>query len=88
MKKIILIFFIALTTFAVKAQTCDEIMEYVKKEGGYGTTYTSYNSDAISKVTFYQVSVDYKTLNFCNCMFQERIFLHLFRVYLSSWLKY
>jgi len=71
MKKIILIFFIALTTFAVKAQTCDEIMEYVKKEGGYGTTYTSYNSDAISKVTFYQVSVDYKTLYFAIVCFKK-----------------
>jgi hypothetical protein len=53
MKKVILFFVIALTTTFVKAQTCDEIMEYVKKEGGYGTTYTSYNSEAISKVTFY-----------------------------------
>jgi hypothetical protein len=64
MKKIILIFVLAITTFTVKAQSCDEIMEYVKKEGGYGTTYTSYNSEAISNVTFYQVSVDYKTLYF------------------------
>ena len=71
MKKIILIFVIALTTFAVKAQSCDEIMEYVKKEGGYGTTYTSYNSDAISKVTFYQVSVDYKTLYFAIVCFKK-----------------
>jgi hypothetical protein len=71
MKKIILIFVIALTTFALKAQSCDEIMEYVKKEGGYGTTYTSYNSDAISKVTFYQVSVDYKTLYFAIVCFKK-----------------
>jgi hypothetical protein len=71
MEKIILIFVIALTTFAAKAQTCDEVMEYVKKEGGYGTTYTSYNSDAISKVTFYQVSVDYKTLYFAIVCFKK-----------------
>jgi hypothetical protein len=71
MKKIILIFVITLVTFAVKAQSCDEIMEYVKKEGGYGTTYTSYNSDAISKVTFYQVSVDYKTLYFAIACFKK-----------------
>lgn len=71
MKKIILIFVIALTTFDLKAQSCDEIMEYVKKEGGYGTTYTSYNSDAISKVTFYQISVDYKTLYFAIVCFKK-----------------
>jgi hypothetical protein len=71
MKKVILFFVIALTTTFVKAQTCDEIMEYVKKEGGYGTTYTSYNSEAISKVTFYQVSVDYKTLYFAIVCFKK-----------------
>ena len=71
MKKIILIFVIALTTISVKAQSCDEIMEYVKKEGGYGTTYTSYNSEAISKVTFYQLTVDYKTLYFAIVCFKK-----------------
>jgi hypothetical protein len=64
MKKSILIFLISLTAIAVNAQSCEEIMEYIKKEGGYGTTYTSYNSDAISKVTFYQITVDYKNIYF------------------------
>ena len=41
-------------------QTCAEIMRYVKSTG-YGTTYSSFNSDAISKVTFYQVSIDYQS---------------------------
>ncbi|QQS51127.1 MAG: hypothetical protein IPM71_16475 [Bacteroidota bacterium] len=71
MKKVILFLFISLTTIALKAQSCDEIMEYVKKEGGYGTTYTSYNSDAISKVTFYQMTVDYKTLYFAIVCFKK-----------------
>ncbi len=53
-----------MTTTFVKARSCEEIMDYVKKEGGYGATYTSYNSDAISKVTLYQLTVDYKTLYF------------------------
>lgn len=60
-----------LTTLFVNAQSCDEIMESVKKEGGYGTTYTSYNSDAISKVTFYQLTVDYKTLYFAIVCFKK-----------------
>jgi len=71
MKKTILIVVIVLTTIAVKAQSCDEIMRYVKKEGGYGTTYTSYDSDAISKVTFYQLTVDYKTLYFAIVCFKN-----------------
>jgi hypothetical protein len=71
MKKVILFFVIALTTTFTKAQTCEEIMEYVKKEGGYGTTYTSYNSDAISKVTFYQLTVEYKTLYFAIVCFKK-----------------
>ena len=72
MKKVILFFVIALTTTFANAQSCDEIMEYVKKEGGYGTTYSSYNSEAISKVTFYQVTVDYKTLYFAIVCFKKK----------------
>jgi len=71
MKKNILILIISLITFVVKAQSCEEIMEYVKKEGGYGTTYISYNSDVISKVTFYQLTVDYKTLYFAIVCFKK-----------------
>jgi hypothetical protein len=71
MKKNILILIISLVTFVVKAQSCEEIMEYVKKEGGYGTTYISYNSDVISKVTFYQLTVDYKTLYFAIVCFKK-----------------
>ena len=72
MKNLILILVVFLTTISAKAQTCDEVMEYVKKEGGYGTPYTSYNSDAISKVTFYQVTVDYKTLYFAIVCFKKK----------------
>ncbi|MFN8326634.1 MAG: hypothetical protein U0T80_12970 [Flavobacteriaceae bacterium] len=71
MKKVILLIFVSLTAVTLNAQSCDEIMEYVKKEGGYGTTYTSYNSDAISKVTFYQLTVDYKTLYFAIVCFKK-----------------
>jgi hypothetical protein len=71
MKKVILLIFVSLTAVTLNAQSCDEVMEYVKKEGGYGTTYTSYNSDAISKVTFYQLTVDYKTLNFAIVCFKK-----------------
>jgi hypothetical protein len=72
MKRILLTLTVIFTTICVRAQTCDEIMEYVKKEGGYGTSYTSYNSDAISKVTFYQMTVDYKTLYFAIVCFKKK----------------
>ena len=71
MKTSILILIIIFTTIFVKAQNCDEIMAYVKKEGGYGSTYTSYNSDAISKVTFYELKVEYKTLYFAIVCFKN-----------------
>jgi len=47
-------------------------MDYVKSEGGYGTTYTSYDSEAISKVTFYQLTVDYNTLYFAIVCFKKK----------------
>lgn len=71
MKNLILILALFITSINAKAQTCDEVMEYVKKEGGYGTTYNSYNSDAISKVTFYQLTVDYNTLYFAIVCFKK-----------------
>jgi hypothetical protein len=71
MEKVVLLFFITLSTTFLKAQSCEDIMEFVKKEGGYGTTYSSYNSDAISKVTFYQLTVDYKTLYFAIVCFKK-----------------
>ena len=72
MKSTILILFIVFTTTIVEAQSCEETMEFVKSEGGYGTAYTSYNSEAISKVTFYQITVDYKTLYFAIVCFKKK----------------
>ena len=71
MKTFLTILISILMTFILKAQTCNEVMDYVKSEG-YGTTYTSYNSDAISKVTFYQITVDYQTLYFAIVCFKQK----------------
>lgn len=71
MKKILLFSILSIGMQNVKAQSCDEIMEYVKSEG-YGTTYTSYNSDAISKVTFYNLMVDYQTYYFAIVCFKTK----------------
>lgn len=71
MKKIISILVLFFVAFQVNAQTCDEVIEYVKSES-HGTTYRSYNSDAISKVTFYRITVDYQTLHFAIVCFKEK----------------
>lgn len=71
MKYIILIIIIIHISLRLCAQSCDEFMEFVKSEG-YGTTYTSYDSEAISKVTFYQISIDYSTHYFAIVCFKNK----------------
>ena len=46
MKNVIFLIFLSIS-FTMRGQSCDEIIKLVKKEGGYGTTYSSINSDAI-----------------------------------------
>ena len=46
-------------------------MDYVKSES-YGTSFSSPTSDAISKVTFYTISIDYKTHYFAIVCFKEK----------------
>lgn len=45
-------------------------MDYVKAKC-YGTTYQSYNSDAISKVTFYEIEIDYTKYYFAIVCFTK-----------------
>ena len=70
MKKCLFILILITVSINAYAQSCEEIMDFVKSKD-YGTTYTSYNSDAISKVTFYTVSADYKTLYFAIVCFKQ-----------------
>jgi len=53
-----------------KAQNCGELMEYVKSKS-WGTEYVGYNSDAISKVTFYEITRNYQTLYFAVVCFKK-----------------
>lgn len=62
--------FLFLLSSSVFSQSCAEYMEYVKSKG-YGSTYTSYNSEAISKVTFYQFYEDYTTYHFAIVCFKN-----------------
>ena len=71
MKKILLFGILIFGFFFVKAQSCDELIKTVKSKS-HGTSYASYNSDAISKVTFYTVSVDYKTHYFAIVCFKKK----------------
>src|SRR5690606_35610026 len=59
MKRYSLILLLCIGMSASNAQDCDEFMEYVKSKS-YGTTYHSYLSEAISKVTFYEVSINHQ----------------------------
>ena len=57
----------------VNSQTCDDVMNYVKSKG-YGTTYTSYNSTAISKVTFYTISEGYNSYYYAIVCFKRNYY--------------
>jgi hypothetical protein len=70
MKKLLLLFFIFFAPYVTKAQNCEELIKLVKS--GYGTTYSSPLSDAISKVTFYNTTIDYKTYNFAIVCFKAK----------------
>tara|TARA_R110002096_G_C14486574_1_gene714294 strand:- start:718 stop:1083 length:366 start_codon:yes stop_codon:yes gene_type:complete len=70
MKRNILILIFTIVGFSVNAQSCDEYIEIVKSKS-YGTTYNSYTSTAISKVTFYDVRIDYQTLYFAIVCFKK-----------------
>lgn len=70
MQKYILILLITIGSLTSEAQSCEEIMSSVKSKSN-GITYTSYNSEVISKVTFYSINVDYKTLYFAIVCFKK-----------------
>ena len=69
MKKILLST-ILLITIQGFSQSCDEMMDYVKK-GNFGTTYNSYSSSVIQKVTFYDKMIDYQSYYFAIVCFKN-----------------
>lgn len=60
MKKILFSLFLSFALLNINGQSCNDFMKYVKSQGS-GNIYSSVNSEAISKVTFYQLTIDYKT---------------------------
>jgi hypothetical protein len=71
MRKFILVVLAVIFSVGIEAQSCEEMMEFVKSES-YGSTFHSYDSDAISKVTFYSVYMDYKTYYFAIVCFKRK----------------
>jgi len=69
-KKYLLFLLLITGGINLNAQSCEEIIDFVKSKNS-GSTYTSYDSDAISKVTFYTVSVDYKIHYFAIVCFKK-----------------
>ncbi|SFT47731.1 hypothetical protein SAMN05216474_0777 [Lishizhenia tianjinensis] len=69
MKLILTVFTLLCLSLNSLSQTCDELMETVKSKS-FGTTYTSYTSTAISKVTFYTVYLDYSLYYFAIVCFK------------------
>lgn len=71
MKNIFLgIVFLFAMPYLSNAQSCQEMIDFVKAES-YGTTYNSYDSDAISKVTFYNIRIEYQTYYFAIVCFKQ-----------------
>ncbi|PQJ32376.1 hypothetical protein BST92_10765 [Nonlabens arenilitoris] len=55
----------------VFSQSCEEQIEYLE-DNYYGSTYSSPTSTAISKVTFYQATIDYRTVYFAVVCFKSK----------------
>lgn len=80
MKKIIFLFLFAFGLLNLNAQTsCSELIDFVKSKD-YGTTYSSYSSDAITKVTFYSVYEDYKYYYFAIVQFTSSYKEYIYQV--------
>lgn len=71
MKKYFLFLLLIIGSFNLKAQSCNEIIDYVKSKD-YGSTLITYNSEVISKVTFYTVYIDYIAHYFAIVCFKKK----------------
>jgi len=77
MKKIIFLFFF--TTISYSQSNCSDLIDLVKSED-YGSTYYSYNSDAISQVTFYDISENFQTYYFAVVKFKSSYKEYIYQV--------
>ncbi|AUC81713.1 hypothetical protein [Lacinutrix sp. Bg11-31] len=70
MNKFLLSLLFVLSMFKINAQSCQEMIDFVTLDN-YGTTYTNYDSKAISKVTFYNKQIEYQTYYFAIVCFKK-----------------
>lgn len=81
MKKSLVILILLCSYGSLWAQSsCSELMDMVKSQG-YGNTFSSYSSDAISKVTFYEIQDNsYNTYYFAAVQFTSSYKEYLYQV--------
>ncbi len=81
MKKTLYFLLFTFGVLNLNAQTsCDELIQYVESES-YGTTYPSYGGDAITQVTFYDVTNDsYNTYYFALVRFTSSYTDYIYHV--------
>jgi hypothetical protein len=73
LNRLLKLFFLLILFQPLCAQTCEEVLDLVKSES-YGSTYYSYSSDAIEKVTFYTVRIDYESYYFAIVCFKNKYY--------------
>jgi hypothetical protein len=78
-KLIIIIIFLVSQNIIYSQSDCSELIKYVKSED-YGSTYYSYNSDAITKVTFYDVTENFQTYYFAIVKFKDSYKEYIYQV--------
>ncbi|WP_426429957.1 hypothetical protein ACPX19_10495 [Winogradskyella sp. HB-48] len=79
MRLIAVLLFGCFSLINVNAQSCSELLELVKSKS-YGVTYYSYDSEAISQVTFYEVSENYETYYFAVVRFTSSYKQYIYQV--------
>lgn len=75
------VFLLLIGTIQTNAQSsCSDLLTMVKSEG-YGSTYSSYSSDAISQVTFYEIDGDnYNSYYFAVVRFKNSYTDYIYQV--------
>ena len=73
MRKFIICVLVSFVFIQTKAQSCQELIDFVKSESSYynTTVYNSPTSDAISKVSFHNIQIDYQTYYFAIVCFKR-----------------
>lgn len=82
MKKYLLTFLLlaGVTFYGTAQNSCSEVISYVKSNS-YGTTYSSYNSSAISSVSFHKVTdSSYNTMYFAIVNFKNSYGNYIYQV--------